>query len=103
MAAIETPHPQWPFRLNAAGTGLVFLEQDEDPEVEQCVQFVLTTEPGTLVGNPKMGFVDPTFKEGGARESDILAVVAKWEPRAPITFTDDEIVGKAQTVGIEVS
>lgn len=100
---IETPHPKWPFQLDPTGSRLLFVEQDDDPEIEQCVQFVLQTEPGTLIGNPPLGYVDPTFRTGGASEAGILETVGKWEPRAAITFTDDEIVGLAQTVGIEVS
>jgi phage baseplate assembly protein W len=101
--AIETPSPAWPFRLNSTGSSMVFEEQDSDAEIAQCVRFVLSTEPGTLVGSPKLGLRDPSFKENGITLAELQTVLGKWEPRANITFTDDEIVHLAQTVGIEVS
>jgi phage baseplate assembly protein W len=101
--AIETPHLKWPFRLNPSGNALEFVEQDEPPEVAQCVAFVLSTEPGTLVPNASLGLPDPAFKEGGLTEAEVVAAVTRWEPRGPVVFTGDEITRQAQTIGIEVT
>lgn len=102
--AIEEPHLEWPFRMGGANeSSMNFVEQDSPAEVAQCVAFVVSTEPGTLVPAPELGLQDPTFKQGGMTESEIINAISRWEPRALIVFTEDELLQHVQTIGIEVT
>lgn len=99
---METPVLKWPFTLNAAGTALEFVEQDTVEEITQCVALVVSTHVGELVDEPTFGAVDPTFREGGVAESTISRAITRWEPRATIVFTSDELEEYTQTIDLEV-
>jgi hypothetical protein len=100
----DVPEPvlKWPFRMAADESHIPFIEQDTAEEYEQCVALVLTTRPGEFPDEPDFGFEDPTFSEGGVQEADLSAAVRRWEPRAHVYFTLDELIDFAQEVGIKV-
>lgn len=100
----DVPEPvlKWPFRMASDQSRIVFIEQDEPEEVEQCVALTLLARPGEFPDEPAFGTPDPTFSEGGVAEAALAAVLRKWEPRALLFFTLDELIGFAQEVAIEV-
>jgi hypothetical protein len=100
--AIDEPVLKWPFRMAEDESHIPFIEQDTAEEYEQSVALVLTTRPGGFPDEVNFGFPDPTFSEGGVAAADLAAAVRKWEPRAHLYFTLDELIGFAQEVGIQV-
>lgn len=100
----DVPEPvlKWPFRMAADESHIDFIEQDTPQEYEQCVALTLITRPGEFPDESDFGLPDPTFTEGGVSEADLVAVVRRWEPRAHLFFTQDELIGFAQEVGIKV-
>lgn len=104
MAQPQVPVMQWPFRMGGFNSSeIAYVEQDTPEEIEQCVALLLTTSPGGFPDEPTLGLPDPAFRQGGVSESDIDSVVHRWEPRAQVNFTSDELVSLTQTLGIEVS
>jgi hypothetical protein len=104
MAELEVPVMEWPFRMGGFNQSeIAFVEQDSPEEVAECVAMVFSVEKGSLVDEPKLGLPDPSFQAGGVSEATLLAVAQRWEPRATLTFTLDQIVQLAQVVDIEVS
>jgi hypothetical protein len=93
---------RWPFTIRPDGT-IPFVEQDSPQEVEQCVGLVFATPRGGFPDEPALGLAQPTDVQGGISESALDAAARRWEPRAHLNFTSDEMTGIAQTVGIEVS
>lgn len=101
--SVQVPHMQWPFRMGGVNSsGIAFVEQDSPEEIEQCVALVLVTRPGDFPDEPTLGLIEPAFRQGGVSQADIEAAVHRWEPRAQINFTSDELVAVTQTLGIEV-
>lgn len=104
MAQPQVPVMQWPFRMGGFNSSEIsYVEQDTPEEIEQCVALLLTTRPGDFPDEPTIGLPDPAFRQGGISEADIQAVVRRWEPRAEINFTGDQLVALTQTLDIEVS
>lgn len=101
--AVDEAVLKWPFRMAEDESHIPFIEQDTAEEYEQCVALVLTARPGEFPDEPDFGLPDPAFTEGGVAEADLAAVVRKWEPRAHLFFTLDELIGFAQEVGIQVT
>ena len=100
---METPRTGWPFRMGGINADqIVFVDQDDPVEVEQCVAAVFSVTQGDLVDEPKLGLPDPTFRDGGVRENTLVSVAQRWEKRAVVTFTRDELVGIAQNLDIQV-
>jgi hypothetical protein len=97
---MDKPVMAWPFRMTANNT-IAYVEQDTVEEVEQCVGFIFSTRPGTLVDDPKLGLPDPIFKQGGVTVGELEAA-ARAERRAKLSITSDRFAELAQTVGIEV-
>lgn len=102
LMAIETPQLQWPFRINSQGTALAFVEQDTSIEVAQCVALLFTARPGDFTDDPEFGLPDPTFETDGVSESELESVVSRWEPRAELNFTGEQLVDLLQTFDVNV-
>ncbi len=101
---LEVPVMEWPFRMGGYNQSeIAFVEQDSPEEVAECVAMVFSVERGALVDEPTLGLIDPSFRVGGVSEATLLAVAQRWEPRATLAFTLDQIVQLAQAVDIEVS
>ena len=79
------------------------VEQDSVEEIAQCVALILSTEPGAFPDEPQLGLPGAPFNVGGISLSALEAAVRRWEPRALLNFTRDELAHLAQTVGVEVS
>lgn len=103
MAEPLVPVMAWPFRMVNNSSQIPFVEQDSPEEIQQSVAMVYSVRQGDLVDEPDLGLTDPTFKQGGVTEGELVAAARQWEPRAAINFTRDELVGIAQTVNAEVS
>lgn len=100
----NTPHLKWPFQMGGFNQAqMLFVEQDTPEEVAQCVAFVFSTEPGSLIGAPALGLRDPSFQAGGVTQTEMVNTAERWEPRATLNFTHDVITGIAQEVGVAVS
>jgi hypothetical protein len=97
---MEKPVMAWPFRMGSDNT-IAHVEQDGVEEVEQCVGFIFSTRPKTLVDDPKLGLPVPAFKQGGVTVAE-LEVAARLEPRARLSIPSNRLVHLAQTVGVEV-
>lgn len=82
---------------------IAYVEQDSPEEIEQCVALLFTTRPGDLPDEPTFGLAEPAFRQGGVTQTDLEATVRRWEPRAQVHFTGDELVSLTQTLDIEVS
>jgi hypothetical protein len=101
---LEVPVLEWPFRMGGVNQSEVaFVEQDSPEEVAECVAMVFSVERGALVDEPTLGLPDPSFRTGGVSEATLLSVAQRWEPRATLSFTLDQIVQLAQTVDVTVS
>jgi hypothetical protein len=101
---LDVPVLGWPFRVGGYNQSeIAFVEQDSPAEVAECVAMTFSVERGSLVDAPKLGLVDPSFRTGGVSLATLLSVAQRWEPRAILTFTHDQIIALAQTVGITVS
>ena len=100
----EAPCMVWPFRMAGPDQNEIpYVEQDTPEEIEQCTGMLFTVEQGSLTDAPGLGLPDPAFRRGGVPEGALTAIAAMWEPRAILTFTVDELVALAQTVGVTVS
>lgn len=91
----ETPHFDLPFRF--VGGRAVVVEQDTLRDVQNCVEAILRTEPGTRESNPGFGLADLTFSERPLNLSSIMTQVAVSEPRATMLLEEkpdefDELV-----------
>jgi|SRR5580704_12481810 hypothetical protein len=102
--SLEAPCMVWPFRMGGYNQSEIpFIEQDEPEEVAECVAMVFSVEQGSLIDAPRLGLPDPTFRTGGVSEATLVAVAQRWEPRATLHFSRDQLVQLAQTVDVEVS
>jgi hypothetical protein len=102
--ALEAPCMAWPFRMGGPDASEIpFVEQDTPEEIAQCVAMVFSVAEGDLVDEPTLGLPDPTFRIGGVSEATLTSVAQRWEPRAALNFTRDELVALAQTVDVEVA
>jgi hypothetical protein len=101
---LEAPCMAWPFRMGGFNASEIpFVEQDSAEEIAQCVAMVFSVDEGDLVDEPTLGLPDPTFRTGGVSEAPLTSVAQRWEPRAALNFTRDELVALAQTVDVEVA
>lgn len=102
MAKVITPHFDFPFRLSGSGRSAVYVEQDSDEEVTDCVEVLLRTPVGSREEVPDYGTPDYVFRQGGVEVSDLTDVIAHWEPRAGASVESDTIVDLVQTVRIKM-
>ncbi len=82
---VEVPQFAYPFRLDATGD-LAVLEQDDLPDVRQCVYVALRTPVGSRPLAPQAGVEDLTFVDELDAEQ-LAATLEDQEPRAQITVT----------------
>jgi len=81
---IDEPHISYPFRLNAAGTGAVAVEQDSEEEIMDCVEVLIRTPLGFRLEAPDYGVRPQEFREGGADIEEINTAINEWEDRAHV-------------------
>lgn len=98
----DVPHLAYPFQLNTRGSAAVVNEQDDDNDIIDCVEVLLSTERGERIELPDYGLEDPAFRMNGADGRQIVSVIEEWEPRATIDFDDDELEELVQTVRLRV-
>lgn len=96
----DTPHFKFPLRF-AAGA-LQVVEQDDDEEILDCVEVLLSTELGERQEVPDYGISDPAFRQGGADVQGILTQIALWEPRAKVSIDEDSLIDFVQTLSVKV-
>jgi phage baseplate assembly protein W len=84
MPELETPQFDLPFRLNAAGSDAVMVEQDSAEDVADSVETLLRTPLGWFEENPDYGVIDGTFDEGRVDVNEIHTAISQWEPRADV-------------------
>lgn len=82
----SVPKLAWPLRLD--GTRMATLEQDTVDEVAQCVELLLSTEPGQRLELPEYG-VPPWLFTTTVDVDRVLAEVEEWEPRARVLLEVD--------------
>jgi phage baseplate assembly protein W len=102
MAKVITPHFDFPFRRSGSGRSAVYVEQDSDEEVMDCVEVLLRTPVGSREEIPDYGTPDYVFRQGGVEISDLTGTIEHWEPRAGALLETDGIVNMAQTVRIRM-
>lgn len=100
MAAVETPHLKWPFRV-AVGRFQV-VEQDTIDDVVQCVHVLLNTPLGFRPLAPDVGVIDGLWRS--RFETDrLVADLGEWEPRGEITADTAGVDGAGeQSVNVNV-
>lgn len=98
---MNTPHYDYPFRLNSAGDGAVVLEQDSEDEVSNCVEVILSTRRGERVELSDFGIDDQAFRQNGIDVGHVLAQVRKYEDRADLVIDPGQIEDLVQEVGIQ--
>jgi phage baseplate assembly protein W len=98
--AIETPHFSFPFRVSATGTKVRVVEQDTDDEIMDCVEVVISTEPGERLDLPDFGVPDQTFQQGGVDMQVVINSIRRNEPRANIDVEAQRIADLTQEVSI---
>ena len=97
------PHFAFPLTLTPAGDFAV-VEQDELPEVRQCVIVLLGTPRGGRALAPDVGIPDPTFTTGidpGALEAQLMDPET-GEPRARVTVTTTAVSARTGRQGARV-
>lgn len=82
------PHFRTPFRFAAGRASVV--EQDTIDEIAQCVEVVLTTEPGTRLENSDFGTPPMVLTEAPLDVESIANAVNLWEDRAGAIVTEDQ-------------
>lgn len=97
MAEPAVPKFRVPLKF-VDGRALV-VEQDEQREVEQCVEAVLRTERGLRVERPDFGIPDFVHRLNGPDVAVVIEAVDDAEPRAQYTAIADgselsELVGR---------
>jgi phage baseplate assembly protein W len=97
---IDNPHFAFPFRL--VGTRVVTVEQGSDDEILDCVEVLLSTEPGERVDIPDYGLEDQTFRQGGASWAEIRSTVRAWEPRALTEVEESTMEGRVNNMRVKI-
>lgn len=85
LVAVTAPHLAWPARVEAGR--FVTVEQDTEAEITQCVRVLFATRIGERVELPGFGVRDSTFAQT-VDTLDLVAAVARWEPRASAEITE---------------
>lgn len=93
---IDIPHFSFPFRLSGGSPATV--EQGSDDEILDCVEVLLSTEPGERIDLPDYGLEDQTFREGGASRTAIQNTIRTWEPRASTDIEPAELEERIDNV-----
>jgi phage baseplate assembly protein W len=100
----DVPKISFPFRMVSSGKNAVYVEQDSDEEVMDCVEVLLRTEVGSREEIPEFGLPDQAFRLGGVDIQVVLASVNRWEPRARRSgISADQIEELVQTSRIEIT
>lgn len=97
---IDTPHFKFPFKLTTDGTRAMVVEQDSDEEIMDCLEVLLSTQPGERIELPDYGVPDQAFRENGLDPVVVSDAVRQWEERAEIFIETGVIENLAQTVTI---
>jgi phage baseplate assembly protein W len=86
--AIMRPHFAVPFRIEGRQAAVV--EDGSSEEIRQNVEALLATRTGERLVVPDYGVSDPTFDlvSRAPDTGEIESVVARWEPRASLSFAE---------------
>lgn len=96
------PHFALPFRRDARGRCVVH-EQDDDAEIVDCVEVLLSTERGSRIDTPDYGLIDQVFRQGGVDLSAVSGAISRWEPRAEhFVERDRELVDMVDRVRVNI-
>jgi phage baseplate assembly protein W len=84
---IQSPHFDLPFRF--VGKGAAVVEQDSLQDIENCVVAALRTPIGFRTELPDFGTSDKTFQLQPLTYSELVAEIARSEPRANVVAESD--------------
>ena len=87
MAVSE--HLTWPLTVGDSGL-LVTAPQNSDMEIASCMAVVLLWPQGTRDTDPEFGIADQVGLQGGASLAELRTALARYEPRAAETLTQDD-------------
>lgn len=96
----DVPHFSFPFRL--AGSRIALTDQGSDDEILDCVEVLLSTEPGERIDLPDYGLEDQAFLEGGASRSQIDSTIRAWEPRAAFDIDPVDMEDRIDNVRVNL-
>jgi phage baseplate assembly protein W len=99
---VDVPHFSFPFRLSGSTPGPVYVDQDSDDEIMDCVEVYLATDKGERQDAPEYGLQDPTFHEGNIDINAVMADLSVWEPRASVGIATTEITDTIQRLRVGV-
>jgi phage baseplate assembly protein W len=100
--SVDTPQFGFPFSVDANGREFV-REQDDDDEIMDCVEVLLSTELGERQEVPDYGIDDPAFTMGGTNTEGILSQIALWEPRATAQIERNSLVDMVENLRVSVA
>lgn len=90
---VTAPHFAVPMTLLPDGTVKV-TEQNSDDEIMDCIKTILAYPIGSRVEAPEFGVPGMAFLEINQDiPNRIRQVLANWEPRADLVFSDDVTQG----------
>jgi phage baseplate assembly protein W len=81
------------FPITVGTKSLATVTQDSNQDVAQSVALLLNTRPGERRSVPEYGLPDPVFDH--LEETEVLAVVGQWEPRAELDMTNIQNLANA--------
>lgn len=84
----DIPHFDMPFRIDPT-THLAVTEQDEQLDVQNCVEAILRTAVGERVELPEFGWEDLTFNVQPLDLTGIMQSIVLQEPRAILLFEQE--------------
>lgn len=96
----DVPHFSFPFRF--AGNQIMVSDQGSDDEILDCVEVLLSTEPGERIDLPAYGLEDQTFRQGGASQSEISSAIRAWEPRALVEIDATALQDRVDNVNVRI-
>jgi phage baseplate assembly protein W len=99
---INTPHFDYPFRLNAQGYAAE-IEQDSLNEIAIAALAVLKTPSGFRLELPEFGIREPALQEGGPSLSAIKTALSTWEPRALYSLDSVDLDALSKLITINTS
>lgn len=90
--------PRLALPLRLIGEGFATVEQDSIEDVAQGTFAVLAYERGERIEDPEFGIDDPTFDVEPIDTDVWLSQIARYEPRAAVTTTEDvtELLGSIE-------